>query len=204
MTDRIEDLFTGLRAETLPTVRPPGTAPLRRAAQRRRAALSGAAALAVLAVAGLAAAIQPGHDSVPVASPAEGPFQTAPVYTAETLKARVAESLKIDDPEHPEPGEIVTAFGSVPHEAGRVLPGGTYDIRLTCYGSGGMSVTTSTGAVGQVPMVVVQDVPCETTSTLVISVPIVVPGPSGTVMVRIEPHVAGPGRAAFGWTARPA
>ncbi|MEU4426789.1 hypothetical protein AB0F81_39725 [Actinoplanes sp. NPDC024001] len=200
MTDQIEKLFADLRAETLPAVRPPGTEPLRRAVRRRRAALSGAAAVLVLGVAGLVAVMRPSSPQPVAAPPVSTPSAQAPVYSDETLRARVSESLKLA--EQPLPGVIITDTGSGPKETPRALLGGAYEIRMTCYGSGSMNVTVSSGAVGTEPQVVVTPVVCDTTQTTVLTVPVVLAGTSGTLLVRIEPDVAGPGQAAFGWTAQ--
>lgn len=198
MTDQIEELFADLRAETLPTVRPPGTEPLRRAARRRRTALSSAAAVAVLAVAGLVAVIRPDQGSVPAVTPAS----EAPTYTGETLKARVAKALEIGDSEPPVLGEIITDTGRGPKQSSLALLGGTYDVRMVCYGSGSMTVSVISGNVGTEPVAQVTTVPCETSSTTVLTVPVVMARSAGTLLVQIEPDVAGPGRAAFGWQAR--
>jgi hypothetical protein len=198
MTDQIERLFADLRAETLPTVRPPGTAPLRSAVRRRRAALSGAAAIMVLALAGgLALANRPGSDPAPPAAPRSD----APVHDGLTLESRVATALEIDDSDLPEPGEIITNTGYGAQESRRELLGGAYEVRMVCWGSGSMDVTVSSAAVGAAPASVVDTLACDTTGT-VRALPIVVPDPGGTLAVRIEPAVAGPGRAAFGWTPR--
>ncbi|MBG0567892.1 hypothetical protein [Actinoplanes aureus] len=198
MTDQIEELFADLRAGTLPTVRPPGTEPLRRAVRRRRAVLSGAAAVAVLAVAGLVAVIRPDQNTVPAVTPAS----EAPTYSVETLQARVAEALGISDPQQPGLGEIITNTGSGPKQSNRALLGGTYEVRMVCYGSGSMAVSVLSGNVGTDPVAQVVTVPCDATSTTVLTVPVVMARSSGTLMVQIEPEVAGPGRAAFGWQAQ--
>jgi hypothetical protein len=197
MTDQIEELFADLRAETLPTVRPPGTEPLRKAVRRRRAVLSGAAAIAVLAVAGLVAVIRPDHSSVPAVTPAS----EAPVYSGETLRARVAEALEISDPEQPGLGEIITNTGSGPKQSSRALLGGTYEVRMVCYGSGSMDVSVISGNVGSEPLAQVVTVPCESIRTTVLTVPTLMARSSGTLLVQVVPNVAGPGRAGFGWQA---
>lgn len=188
MTDQIEELFADLRAETLPTVRPPGTEPLRRAVRRRRAVTVTAAAVAVLGLAGLITVVRPGTEADPVVSPPSA----APTYSDDSLTAWVADSLKIEDARAMGLGEIILDTGSGPRESRRQVLGGTYSIRMTCYGSGSMDVTVSGTAAGAVP--------CTTTGT-VQAVPVVVPEPSGQLVVRVVPQVAGPGRAAFGYVA---
>ncbi|WP_328464887.1 hypothetical protein OHA21_42045 [Actinoplanes sp. NBC_00393] len=197
MTDQIEELFADLRAETLPTVRPPGTEPLRKAVRRRRAVLSGATAIAVLAVAGLVAVIRPAESPMPAVTPAS----EAPTYSSEQLKLRVAQALDISEPDAPGLGEIITDTGSGPKQFSGAVLGGTYDVRMVCYGTGSMEVSVISGNVGSEPAAVVTPVPCENTRETVLTVPVVLARASSTLMVQVVPDVAGPGRAAFGWQA---
>ncbi|BAL85780.1 hypothetical protein AMIS_5600 [Actinoplanes missouriensis 431] len=184
MPDRIEELFADLRAETLPTVMPPGTGPLRRAARRRRAALSAAAAVAVLAVSGLVAVIRPGDTATPAAAPA---ISAAPVTED---SEDVATALGID-PDSPDPGALaVFDPGDGLISTTRDLLGGRYDMKMVCFGAGTIDVTVgSTEA----------SVGCDTGQSTVLTVPFTVAKPGATVPITIRPHVAGRGKAFFGY-----
>ncbi|MEU4557583.1 hypothetical protein AB0F72_04295 [Actinoplanes sp. NPDC023936] len=182
MPDRIEELFADLRAETLPTVMPPGTGPLRRAARRRRSTLAAAAAVAVLAVTGLVAVVRP-DASVPVATPAGPP---APLPVAATTE-RVAMALGIGDPERPEPGGITFFDGGGRLGTTRDLLGGRYDVKMVCFGTGSINVT-----IGSTPATV----GCDTAQTTVLTVPLTVAEPRATVTIAISPQVD---QAVFGY-----
>ncbi|MFC4065678.1 hypothetical protein [Actinoplanes subglobosus] len=187
MPDQIEKLFADLRADTLPTVRLPGTEPLRRAARRRRAVISSATAVTVLGLAALIAVIRPDSSPGPVVSPPSA----APTYDRTTLTAMVTETLQLDDPQHAGLSGIIPVGSGLP-ESQRPVLGGTYSIRMTCYGSGSMDVTVSD--------TVVQAVPCTTPGT-VWTASVVVPEPSGQLSVRAVPRGSGPGQAALGYVA---
>ncbi|MEV6299219.1 hypothetical protein AB0M02_07420 [Actinoplanes sp. NPDC051861] len=193
MTDTLDELFAELRAETLRTVQPAGTEPLRRAARRRRAALSSGAAVAVLAIAGLTAVVRPSGDTTPAA-------ENAPSFSAATLTAEVARALEINDLNNPYPGAIITDTGFGSQQSRRDLLGGRYEVRMVCYGTGTMHVSVTASAVGAVPSTTVTPVVCDTAQTTVLSVPLTMPEPSGHLIVQVDPEVAGPGRAAFGYT----
>ncbi|MEU8238009.1 hypothetical protein AB0C07_07190 [Actinoplanes missouriensis] len=184
MPDRIEELFADLRAETLPTVMPPGTGPLRRAARRRRTALSAAAAVAVLAVSGLVAVIRPGDTATPAAAPE---ISAAPVTEDSD---DVAAALGID-PGSPDPGALaVFDAGDGLIGTTRDLLGGRYDMKMVCFGAGTIDVTVgSTEAT----------VGCDTGQTTVLTVPFTVAKPEATVPITIRPHVAGRRQAFFGY-----
>ncbi|MDI6098611.1 hypothetical protein QLQ12_08355 [Actinoplanes sp. NEAU-A12] len=187
MTDQIEELFADLRAEVLPTVRPPGTETLRRAVRRRRAVTSVAAAVTVLGLAALITVARPGSGPEPVVSPPSA----APTYSDDMLTAGITATLKVEDATVGL-SEIILDTGNGPRESRRQVLGGSYSIRMTCYGSGSMDVTANGTAV--------ETVPCDTAGTVRV-LPVVVPEPSGQLAVRVAPHVAGPGQAAFGYVA---
>ena len=190
MTDQIERLFADLRAETIPSVRPPGIEPLRRAARRRRAVVASAAAVVVLAVAGLATIVNSaGPKSVPAAVPAP----SGPVYSTTFFQETLAEILGGDDRQR-EFGRIYDTLSGEPIVSRRELLGGTYQMLVTCYGSGSVGLTLSTAA----PWSSVTTLPCETTQVPV-PIALTVPGDNGTVGLEITPHGAGAGQAAFGY-----
>ncbi|MEU8660126.1 hypothetical protein [Actinoplanes philippinensis] len=182
MPDPIEQLFAGLRAETLPTVRPPGTEPLRRAVRRRRAVTSAAAAVTVLALAALIAVTRP-DSGRPVAAP--------PSDSGAVLTERISSALKLDDPQHAGLSQISLDTGSGMPESRRSVLGGTYDIRMVCIGSGTVDVMVGTA---------VQTIPCNDAGASW-TMATVVPEPSGPLTVRVVPRDGGPGPAGFGYVA---
>ncbi|GIE79027.1 hypothetical protein Aph02nite_49770 [Actinoplanes philippinensis] len=182
MPDPIEQLFAGLRAETLPTVRPPGTEPLRRAVRRRRAVTSAAAAVTVLTLAALIAVIRP-DSGRPVATP--------PTYSGAVLTERITSLLKLDDPQRAGLSQILLDTGSGMPESRRPVLGGTYEIRMVCFGSGTLEVMLGTAVR---PILCPADGASWTAAT-------VVPEPGGPLTVRPIPRDGGPGPAGFGYVA---
>ncbi|WP_229074036.1 hypothetical protein [Actinoplanes sp. DH11] len=191
MSDKIEQLFADLRAETLTTVVPPGTGPLRRAARRRRTVLPVTAAAAVLAVTGLSLVVRPGDSPAPPAAP----VGAGPGHDSRTLEEEVSRKLGLD-PALRTLGNVAVSTANGPQEERRTLPGGSYDVRLACFGTGSMHVTVTAG---RPPATSPASVPCDDADrSTVITVPITVPG-GGAVTVRVVPEVSGPGRAGFGY-----
>lgn len=127
MTDQLDDLFRDLRAETLTTVRPPGSAAARSTLRRRRRnrAAGAAACLAVAGIGGVGT-----HLLGPVRTPDVGdrPFRAAAAIGA-TAGARFS-------------GQ--GAAGTATVAQGRVLKG-HYTITLSCVGSGRLSLSVQVG-----------------------------------------------------------
>jgi hypothetical protein len=184
MPDQIEQLFADLRAETLPTVRPPGTEPLRRAVRRRRAVVSATTAVTALGLAALIAVTRPDGAPEPVAVPSSPTH-----YSDAELTARITETLRLDDPRYA--GLNAVRLAGTP-EPGRPVLGGTYDIRTTCYGSGSIEIVVND--------TVARVLPCNATGTLW-TASVGVPEPQGQLTVRAAPGHDDSGRTSFGYVA---
>ncbi|MEV8509919.1 hypothetical protein AB0368_34545 [Actinoplanes sp. NPDC051475] len=136
MPDQIESLFAGLRAETLPQVRPPGIAAVHRTVRRRRTARSVAGATAVLAAAGAFAAMGlPEHDQ------RKAPDDRMARLTAAAQRA-VGEQVP-DRGGHAAAGPVTG--GTVENVPG--LTAGSYIVAVACAGAGvlTLAVTRSDG-----------------------------------------------------------
>ncbi len=127
MTDQLDDLFRDLRAETLTTVRPPGTGAARRTLRRRRRnrAAGAAACLAVAGVGGVGA-----HLLGPVGEPEVGdrPDQAA---------AAVGPAVGARFSGHGAATSAVVASG--------LVLAGHYTIALSCLGPGRVTLTVRVG-----------------------------------------------------------
>ncbi|MBB2945309.1 hypothetical protein FB565_005042 [Actinoplanes lutulentus] len=195
MTDRFEELFADLRAETLPTVRPPGAATLRRAARRRQAALSSiSAVVAVLMIAGLIGiVVRPGGGQSSFNQEAPEPEH----YSQAVLAEKVAGFLNAGE-EAMRSGKTFTYIGPEMVTSRHELLGGTYEMPVTCFGSGDVAVAVHTTAVGKSPISTTYDHPC-VTQKLTTETLLTVPQPSGMVSVEVTGVGVEPGEAAFGY-----
>lgn len=133
--DQLEKLFSDLRAEALPQVRPPGAGAARRTVRRRRGVTSVAAALAVLVVvAGLAAGLRDSR------SPANQPMSGA---TSLAWFDTAAKAVGLD------PDEPVMGGGMKEGRTGiRAAVGGRYEAQVACVGYGSVTVTFVAAAGG--------------------------------------------------------
>jgi hypothetical protein len=124
--DQLEVLFADLRAETLPQVRPPGTAAARHTVRRRRTTRNVAAATVALAVAGGLVATRLPHAEPP------------PVSPAERMAGLVGSArLALDDQLPKLAGRLTT--GPVETEKTVAFVGlrpGGYTVAVTCAGAG--------------------------------------------------------------------
>ncbi|WP_092548917.1 hypothetical protein [Actinoplanes derwentensis] len=179
-TDHLEVLFADLRADTLPTVQPPGTVAVRQTVRRRRtgrAVLSAAAA--VLVIAG-GIAVSTGHrsaappaDATPSVTPsaipsvAEDPLLKQANVARQALLAGQNGTPAIDAAE-PVVGGYRVEHGKYP---GKLL------LRVACAGSGHFTLTVDAHdpkvewkKIAQVPVECSdQPVPASTTFTMVAS-----------------------------------
>lgn len=188
MTERSEEFPADRRGETPPAAGPPDPAPPRRVTARRLAVLSGAVAVAVLAVIALLAVVR--HDRTP--APTTAPATTRVTVPVAQTTERVAAALGINDPEHPEPGAITFLDHDVRLGTTQDLLGGRYEITMVCVGGGSVDVTVdATDAT----------VVCDTATPAELTVPLTVADPGATVPIVIDPHVAGAGQAVFGYHA---
>jgi hypothetical protein len=136
--DQLEKLFSDLRAETLPQVRPPGAQAARRTVRRRRGATSVAAALAVLAVvAGLTASLRTSREDVPPANPPV-PGDTWLAWAGEAAKAV---DLDLDAPVMG--GALKEGLTGI-----NAAVGGLYQAKVACVGDGSVTVTFVAAAGG--------------------------------------------------------
>lgn len=134
--DQLEKLFSDLRAETLPQVRPPGAGAARRTVRRRRGVTSAAAALAVVAVvAGLAAGLR-GNQVPPANPPAPGGTSLAWFEAAAT-----AVDLDLDAPVMG--GALKEGLTGI-----NAAVGGLYQAKVACVGDGSVTVTFVAAAGG--------------------------------------------------------
>jgi hypothetical protein len=141
-TDQLKDLFEELRAEAVPTIRPPGATAARRTVRRRRtttAVLSAAAS--VLAVAGGVAVVQQQPPSPPAAVTSTPttftPTASAPVVTDPEGLAKVAQSKLTG--ENPAVDVALPVQAGYREEHGNFL--GDLTLQAACAGPGRFELT---------------------------------------------------------------
>ncbi|MEV4638373.1 hypothetical protein AB0J80_13585 [Actinoplanes sp. NPDC049548] len=140
MPDQFESLFAGLRAETLPEVRPPGTAAVHRTVRRRRTTRSMAGATAVLAAAGAFA----------VGGLPEREHRTVPDDPMTRLTAAAQRAVDERLPDRAEQAAGLVTGGTVKNLP--VLTSGVYVLAIACGGVGVLAVTvTSSTSAGPSP-----------------------------------------------------
>ncbi|GGQ67336.1 hypothetical protein [Couchioplanes azureus] len=133
MPDQFEALFAGLRAETLPRVRPPGPVAARGTVRRRRTTRTVVAASAVLAVAGTVAAVGlPRHQETP----------------AERHDRLTAAARRAAGEQGTAPNGRILVGPVTPGSTERFpdLSAGSYTLAVACAGSGTLTVSVTLSA----------------------------------------------------------